>query len=418
MSSPTTDRPEATDDDAAVLRIVSGLHTGATRPLSRREMVLIGSGDDCDVVLADLGVAPHHALLNAVDGRFHLRALDAPVELPGGTLHPGDPVEVGQVQRIALGQAAIAFGRADAVEWLTLAPEPGADAPLARPRPAFANRMPLIAGIAVLALSALAIVAALMPAPAPEVDVEHRLRALAQEFDVGDVVISRDVEGRIVLSGTVDDSDARTRFQSRIASEEMDASVALRSGQDLAVDVAEVMRTGGYAVRAEYLGNNNVRVSGRFGEDDKVVREFITSRAMIETGVNMVEPVNLDQPAPDAVADADAGAVMDGDKAHIVSIVRGETPHIIDAEGNVYHDGAAIPGWGELVSIGQFAHVIQADGTLVKLTPSPAPRAPVEEEAPPAQAPEAEPTTGMGATAAAPLAGTGRKRAAGAEDTM
>ena len=418
MHSPTTDRPEATDDDAAVLRIIAGLHAGATRPLSRREMVLIGSGDDCDVVLADPGVAPHHALLNAVDGRFHLRALDAPVELPGGTLHPGDPVEVGQVQRISLGQAAIAFGRADAVEWLALAPDPGADAPLARPRPAFASRMPLIAGIAVLALSALAIVAALMPAPAPEVDVEHRLRALAQEFEVGDVVISRDVEGRIVLSGTVDDNDARARFQSRIATEGMDASVALRSGQDLAVDVAEVMRTGGYAVRAEYLGDNNVRVTGRFGDDEKKVREFLTSRAMIETGVNMVEPVNLDVPVNDAVADAGAGTAIAGDKAHIVSIVRGETPHIIDAEGNVYHDGAAVPGWGELVSIGQFAHVIQADGTLVKLTPSPAPKVAPEEEAAPAQEPVADPATGMGATAATPLAGAGRRRAASAADTL
>jgi len=418
MHSPTTDRPDLNDDDAAVLRIVCGLHAGATRPLSRREMVLIGSGDDCDVVLADPGVAPHHALLNAVDGRFHLRALDAPVELPGGTLHPGDPVEVGQVQRIALGQAAIAFGRADAVEWLTLAPEPGVDAPLARPRPAFASRMPLIAGVAVLALSALAIVAALTPAPAPEVDPEQRLRELAQEFEVGDVAISRDVEGRMVLSGTVDDSDARARFQSRIASEGMDASVALRSGEDLAVDVAEVMRSGGYAVRAEYLGNNNVRVSGRFGDDENKVREFITSRAMIETGVNMVEPVNLDQPAPDAVADAGTGMAMDGDKAHIVSIVRGETPHIIDAEGNVYHDGAAVPGWGELVSIGQFAHVIQADGTLVKLTPSPAPKVSADEQAPPAREPAPEPTTGMGATAAAPLAGSGSKRSAGAADTM
>ena len=415
MHSPTTDTPEAAED-AAVLRIVSGLHAGASRPLSRREMVLIGSGDDCDVVLADLGVAPHHALLNAVDGRFHLRALDAPVQLPGGTLHPGDPVEVGQVQRIALGAAAIAFGRADAVEWLALAPEPGADAPLTRPRPAFASRMPLIAGVAVLALSALAIVAALMPGPAPEVDVEQRLRALAQEFEVGDVVISRDVEGRIVLSGTVDDSDARTRFQSRIASEGLGASVALRSGQDLAIDVAEVMRTGGYAVRSEYLGDNNVRVTGRFGDDDKAVREFITSRAMIETGVNMVEPVNLDVPAPDAVADAEQA--MDGTKAHIVSIVRGETPHVIDAEGNVYHDGASVPGWGELVSIGQFAHVIQPDGTLVKLTPSPAPTAPADEEAPPVREQAAEPGSGMAATAAAPLSRAGRARVADTADTM
>lgn len=416
MSSTEKDRSQSPDHDAAVLRIVSGLHAGATRPLSRREMVLIGSGDDCDVVLADLGVAPHHALLNVVDGRFHLRALDAPVELPGGTLHPGDPVEVAQVQRIALGQAAIAFGRVDAVEWLALAPGPGSDAPLARPRPAFASRMPLIAGVAVLALSALAIIAALTPAPPPKVDVEHRLRELAREFDVSEVEVRRDVEGRAVLSGTVDDEAARKRFEARIASEGLAASVALRSGQDLALDVAEVMRTGGYTVRTEYLGNNNVRVTGELGDDPKALHDFLTSRAMIETGVNKVEPVNLSAPAVDAMADA--APAGDEGKAHIVSIVRGETPHIVDAEGNIYHDGAVVPGWGELVSIGQFAHVIRPDGTLVKLTPSPAPPpAPADVATEPAETPAAEPVTGLAASATS-LARRGRMRAGAAADTM
>ena len=415
MSSPATEQSAPAEHDA-VLRIVSGLHAGAARPLSRREMVLIGSGDDCDVVLADAGVAPHHALLNVVDGRFHLRALDAPLELPGGTLHPGDPVEVAQIQRIALGQAAIAFGRADAVEWITLAPEAGVEAPVARPRPAFASRMPLIAGIAVLALSGLAIVAALTPAPPPAVDVEQRLRELAREFDVSEVEVSRDVNGRAVLAGTIDDSATRGRLESRIADEQLAAGLALRSGEDLATDVAEVMRTGGYTVRAEYLGQNNVRVTGHLGGDAQAVRGFIRSRAMVETGVNLVEPVDLDAPMADAMADAAPSVAAD--KVHIVSIVRGETPHIVDADGNIYHDGATVPGWGELVSIGQFAHVIQADGTLVKLTPSPAPKVSADEQAPPAREPAPEPTTGMGATAAAPLAGTGGKRSAGAADTM
>ncbi|MGJ4729955.1 FHA domain-containing protein [Luteimonas sp. SDU101] len=418
MSSPETETSPSSDHEA-VLRIVAGLHAGASRPLSRREMVLIGSGDDCDVVLADLGVAPHHALLNVVDGRFHLRALDAPLQLPGGTLHPGDPVEVAQVQRIALGEAAIAFGRADAAEWLSLAPAPGVDAPMARRRPAFASRMPLIAGVAVLALSALAIAAALMPAPPPAVDVEQRLRELAREFKVSDVEIRQDVDGRAVLSGTVDDGSTRARLQSRIAEEGLQGSVALRSGQDLAVDVAEVMRTGGYAVRADYLGNNNVRVTGDLGDDQQALHDFLTSRAMVETGVNKVEPVNLRQPAADAMADA-APAAAEG-KAHIVSIVRGETPHIVDADGNVYHDGATVPGWGELVSIGQFAHVIQADGTLVKLTPSPAPApapAPVPAAEGGAESAEKKPAVGSVSGLAASAAPLQRGRQRGAADTM
>ena len=40
-----------------VLRIVDGLHAGASRVLADEEMILVGSGDDCDIVLADDAVA-------------------------------------------------------------------------------------------------------------------------------------------------------------------------------------------------------------------------------------------------------------------------------------------------------------------------------------------------------------------------
>ena len=54
----SNDTPHARD----VLRIVDGLHAGANRVLARDEMILVGSGDDCDIVLADRGVAIRHAL--------------------------------------------------------------------------------------------------------------------------------------------------------------------------------------------------------------------------------------------------------------------------------------------------------------------------------------------------------------------
>ena len=72
---------EALDDRGIVLRVVSGLHAGAERELAGGEMILIGSGDDCDMVLADAGVAARHALLSFVNGRFSLRALDAPLHV-------------------------------------------------------------------------------------------------------------------------------------------------------------------------------------------------------------------------------------------------------------------------------------------------------------------------------------------------
>src|SRR3546814_14580039 len=60
-----------------VLRILAGLHAGASRDLAEQEMILVGSGDDCDIVLADQGVARHHALINLVGGLSSLRAPDA-----------------------------------------------------------------------------------------------------------------------------------------------------------------------------------------------------------------------------------------------------------------------------------------------------------------------------------------------------
>src|SRR5690606_19863875 len=114
-------------------------------------------------------------------------------------------------------------------------------------------------------LAGLAIFAAWMPASPPPVDVEQRLRELAREHQVSDLEISRDVEGNAVLSGTVDNHAARDRLVARLESEALPASASLRSGEDLAVDVAEVMRSGGYPAQAEYLGDNNVRVTGHFG---------------------------------------------------------------------------------------------------------------------------------------------------------
>ncbi|QCU72765.1 FHA domain-containing protein [Luteimonas yindakuii] len=86
--------------EGKVLRIVAGLHAGASRALAEREMILVGSGDDCDIVLADRGVAIRHALISVIDGAVQLRALDAPLKLEGRLLHPGDPEELPSVQRV------------------------------------------------------------------------------------------------------------------------------------------------------------------------------------------------------------------------------------------------------------------------------------------------------------------------------
>ena len=49
----------AAQQPGVVLNIASGLHRGASMTLQRREY-LLGSGEDCDIVLRDSAVEPRH----------------------------------------------------------------------------------------------------------------------------------------------------------------------------------------------------------------------------------------------------------------------------------------------------------------------------------------------------------------------
>lgn len=400
----TTD--QAPTGTGKVLRIVAGLHAGASRELAEREMILVGSGDDCDIVLADRGVAIRHALISVIDGTVQLRALDAPLKLEGRLLHPGDPEELPSVQRVGLGEAALAFGDIDDPAWMALAPEGVEfDTPSPRPGQALTRRLPMIAAVSVLSLALLAIFVAVVPAREQPVDIGNRLRALAAEHHVANARIERGHGDSWVLSGTIGDRATRDALRQQVESEGLPARVDLRSGEDLAYSVSEILRGGGFRIeRVRYLGNDDVEVSGYFTDED-AFRQFAQSRAVVETGVNRVVPINLATPPP-STAEV---PVDEQDPIHIVAIVRGENAHVIALDGTRYEVGAKLPGWGQLVAVGEHAQVVDSGGNLQRLTPRPPPAPPET----PAGGDVVEMASAM-PPAARQLAADARVRAAGA----
>ncbi|NYZ62096.1 FHA domain-containing protein [Luteimonas deserti] len=369
----TSDTP-AVDE---VLRIVDGLHSGASRVLGRDEMILVGNGEDCDIVLADDGVAHHHALLTLVGGRFLVRALDAPVEIGGERIQPGDPVELSAVQPVRIGQAAIAFGREDDPAWDGFVPVFGPDEDTPPPRPALVRRLPLIAGVAALSLASLAIFAAVLPAPERTVDARERLAALMTEHRVANVEIVDGVDGRPAVTGAIDSREGLDRLRAQLQAEGIDANLQLRSGENIASDVAEMFRGHGIPVRARYAGNGDVEVTGEFEDGDEIER-LVRSRAVADIrGVTRILPRT---PAGTTPAGGPPAAEAPA-PAHIVSIVRGNDPHLVDADGRRFVPGDTVPGKGTLISIGEFAHVLAGTGELVKVVPGPPPADPEVEPA-------------------------------------
>src|SRR5690606_34626789 len=154
-----------------------------------------------------------------------------------------------------------------------------------------------------------------------------------------------------------------------------------------AADVSEVLRTQGINAKTRYLGNGVVEASGRF-EDMDAMRAAARSRAMDDVpGVSKVLVRNFvpaDQLKRTAMGPTEAAAR--NAPARIVSVVRGEHPHLVAVDGTEYPVGSEVPAHGRLVSIGQSAHVISADGMLHKIVPRPvtAARIAAAAEAPPA----------------------------------
>lgn len=337
----------------SVLRIVSGLHIGATRPLSAQETVLIGSSGDCDIVLSDPGVAPRHAFLTRMGGTVSLRALDAPLLIEGQTLHPGDPAELSAMQRVDLGGASIAVGASDDPGWATMLPNLGE---AAKPAKSSMRHLPLIAGLAALSLVSVAIAAAVMPGFEKQPTPKEVVQPLIKEFSIADGRLIENQDGSLVLSGTVKDAAVREMIRKRLLTDEVDARLDLRTGDDIAGDVREVLRSQGLTTQTRYLGNGDVEVTGRF-ENQEVFERAVASRAMQDVnGVRRVLPRNL---ADDGHVAGPTVATPEAKKApvtatptRIVQVVRGANPHVIDIDGNEYADGDILPDGRKVVGIG------------------------------------------------------------------
>ncbi len=127
------------------LRVLSGLHAGA-RVLLDGSGYLLGTLDDCDFVLEDPGVQPHHARLSRVDtpgdGEWQIEWLAQPGGAPVLA-----PMRLVRGKAVQLGPVVVAVDEVDApwptLEQLVLVPhapalEPGLPAPQAplpvRPR--------------------------------------------------------------------------------------------------------------------------------------------------------------------------------------------------------------------------------------------------------------------------------------------
>ena len=293
--------------------VVGGVHAGAIIRIAPDEAVLVGTSEDCEVILSDPGVATHHCLLAAKGTKVSVRPVSAPVLASGRRYSPGGETAVVDIgERIELGSAVLEIVSAADLE----VGRPQMSLQSIRPRRGFRTTL--------LRQSRWGIAAVLAVAVACEV------------HPVGER------------------SDAATPPANMASSTQAEVSA-----DDVAHDVAEVFRLSGISADARSEGEGTVIVTGHLGEM-QAVGTLVQSRAIREiNGLKRVKVVNLDAPRPTQPTHEEPG-----DSNWIVTAVASKDPYVIANDGSRYYVGATLPRGGRLAGVQDGEILVDRDGQV------------------------------------------------------
>ncbi|HNR90883.1 MAG TPA: FHA domain-containing protein [Dokdonella sp.] len=357
MTATTTERNP--DTRPPVLRIVRGLHRRAQRRCEAGGLLVIGRADDCDVILSDEAVQAHHAVIGGGPDAWSLRALDGPLQVGERVLEPGDALVLDPFEAVVLGTAAFAVGNDGDARWDALDDYQPPSAGVSRS--AWRRHRLALVAIGLTASVATAIAAVSLqpapppPAPSPRAVLESSVRGVALE----QAQIGEDAGGRLRVVGIAPDQPRIEQLRSELAAHGVRAEVDVRSGSDIANDVAEVLRLSNLPAKAEYRGNGEVGISGHFG-DGKALDAVLASRAVRDIrGLSRFAVFNLDdgnRPTPPPTTGDDA--------RRIVVAVGGNDPYVVMGDGARYFIGAELPCGGVLHAIEGQQVLVTVDGTV------------------------------------------------------
>ena len=140
-----------------VLRGVAGSHFG--RAIVLRQRLVVGRAADCDIVIDDAQIAPHHATIEAIDETIALRdmgsgagALVNGLRLTTAVLHAGDQIAFGRDHFLIEAPGLPLRGEVAATPAMTDSDEADAESALAAPSDARGSIWWLIGAAALIAL--------------------------------------------------------------------------------------------------------------------------------------------------------------------------------------------------------------------------------------------------------------------------
>ncbi len=385
MSLAEPSEPEALARAGAwELRVLAGRNTGASVALAAGRWAEVGYAFSNDVVLRDAGARGVRLRLRPGDDAVELEVAEGAAELLGHMVQAPATAILPAYVPLMLGDCAIALGAAGAPRWaeaerlLAAArpPAPGdADAssepaqtladlppwklisPAAGFLPKLAPVLPVLGGavaaVAVLLGGWTLVTRWLEATPTPE----HAEAALAADGFKGLQV--RAADQGLIVDGVLSHGGDLARLQADVGRRRWPATVRVRTNDGLIQNVADMLRTNGYAAEVRALGPGvlSAQVSG----GDPARLDLVRRTALHDVAGLRRLAVNGD-------ADRDAGLLVEGDASkRVVSVVGGDDGYVETRDGSRYFVGAMLPDGHTVTAIeGQTVTVLK-DGRPTNL---------------------------------------------------
>jgi type III secretion system YscD/HrpQ family protein len=370
------------------LAVLGGLHAGALVDVAADDWTLVGSAEDCDIVLRDPRVLPHHAVLFVRGGQLQLRAIDGELLAQGQTRAPGDSVALGDAQTWQMAGVTLGVGCRGSAPWEALRASPSLEAtaadteaaatdeadrtdldsissadasetpaPSASPTTPLRHRLTRKAQRVMAATAACAVIVATGAVAWgvvwPKVQARENSSAIASILSGLDMPELRVVEasnGHLRIEGAVRSESDRAKLMQALRQRGIYPAVDIVSGEQLAGTVQNSFRQRGLVVKAQYVGGGRVEVQGAAPSPvtEQVVQEVLAATNAV-TQVALLDAAASAAAEPQetvhaAVAPAPAANNNSGrDPKRIVGVVGGDSPFVLTQDGKRYLVGSMLP---------------------------------------------------------------------------
>jgi type III secretion system YscD/HrpQ family protein len=399
------DMSASTDEAGRALRwqlaVFDGTHAGAMVDMAQDEWTLVGSAEDCDVVLRDPGVRPHHFALFPSGQRLQLRAIGGDVPTAHAVCASGASVTLDNAQSWLCCGMTLAVGWRDSADWAALcamrpvaaaAPDDNVadatddtaaslqgdsehaahiddgggsedalstdSAPIAAGpwlrvrRTAWRLGAGLVAGVLAVTLGGIAwtVIAQKVHARETTMAIAETLKSL----QLDELRMIETHSGPPRLQGTLKSETQRAQLLQALSSRGLHPTVDVVTGEQLAATVQNSFRQHGLLVRASYSGAGRVDVHGtassplteRVVGDVLAATNAVTQIAVIEDP-KPVPPMIIEKASEEPAASVPAATISPAsaarDPKRVVGVVGGASPYVVTQDGRYYFVGSVLP---------------------------------------------------------------------------